>query len=244
MFNCKCDNGENGYYKLKCISDKCSQCKNANEIDLKCKHSETELKVSQFEQTNNEYKCLNKPTGKMETKTSKRTEKVEKVMTYKDLFNKLFSLKKQYCLHKYQVYNDMFHWPKILESVSDYGPIYHMDYSENLSQLFKYEPQSSHFSKQQYSLYCTVKHCDNDTPFEYLYHLSDDMKHDHAFTNSVVNHILENNPQSEIIHFKSDNCSTQYKCKWIFKLWYNIAKRDNKIVLIYFGVSGHWQRVS
>ena len=53
MFNCKCDKGENGYYKLKCISDKCSQCKNANEIDLKCKHSETELKVSQFEQTNN-----------------------------------------------------------------------------------------------------------------------------------------------------------------------------------------------
>ena len=33
-----------------------------------------------------------------------------------------------------------------------------MDFSENLTQLFKYEPQSSHFNKSQYLLHCTAKY--------------------------------------------------------------------------------------
>ena len=63
-----------------------------------------------------------------------------------------------------------------------------MDYSENLSQQYKYEPQASHFNKNQYSLHCTVKHTDNkNSPYEYIYHLSNEKKHDFAFTSMVVN---------------------------------------------------------
>ena len=115
-----------------------------------------------------------------------------------------------YTTHKYQVFNDQFHWPKILATANDIGEIYHMDYSENLSQQYKFEPQSSHFNKQQFSLHCTVKHTSNeDSPYHYMYHLSDEMKHDSAFTSVVVHHLLEQD-DPEIIRLKSDNCSTQY----------------------------------
>ena len=92
-----------------------------------------------------------------------------------------------------------------------------MDYSENLSQQYKFEPQSCHFNKSQYSLHCTVKHTGCDTLlYEYTYHLSDEMKQDFAFTSTVVCHLLEVNKPSTT-RFKSDNCATQYKSKYVFK---------------------------
>ena len=39
------------------------------------------------------------------------------------------------------------------------------------------------------------------------------MQHDHGFTSAVVNEIIKSNGIPEIIRFKSDNCSTQYKYK-------------------------------
>ena len=57
------------------------------------------------------------------------------------------------------------------------------------------------------------------------------MKHNHSFTSAVVNDI--------ILHFKSDNCSTQYKCKWVFRFWSNLEKKLNTKIIIYYGVSGH-----
>ena len=148
-------------------------------------------------------------------KVSEKTEKVETSMPLKDLYNKLLLLKKSYTKHKYQVHNDIFHWPRILSTSVDYGNIYHMDFS------YKYEPQSSHFNKQQYSLHCTEKHFQGN--FEYFYHLSDEKKHDHAFTATVVNNILEEHNDDGIIRFKSDNCSTQYKCRWVFKYWQSLT---------------------
>ena len=48
--------------------------------------------------------------------------------------NKLQSLKKTFTSHKYEVFSDQFHWPKILcNSVSR---IYHMDFSENFTTLY------------------------------------------------------------------------------------------------------------
>ena len=98
-----------------------------------------------------------------------------------------------------------------------------MDYSENVSQHFKYEPQSSHFNKTQYSLHCTVKHVPGDSPYQYIYHLSDEKKHNHAFTSAVIDHILSDESDGNIIQVISDNCSTQYKCKWVFCFYNNHA---------------------
>ena len=213
MSSCPCSKSPNGYYKWKCVNDKCSQCKKISPLPLKSSNSSEVIKISQFELTKTPYEKINKD-GKVVHKVSEKTEKVETSMPLKDLYNKLLLLKKSYTKHKYQVHNDIFHWPRILSTSVDYGNIYHMDFSENLAQSYKYEPQSSHFNKQQYSLHCTEKHFQGN--FEYLYHLSDEKKHDHAFTATVVNNILEEHNDDEIIRFKSDNCSTQYKCRWVF----------------------------
>ena len=80
-------------------------------------------------------------------------------MSYKELYEKLSKMKKAYPSHKYQVYNDIYHWPIILSTTIRLTvAIRHMDLSENISQMHKYEPQSSHFNKSQYSLHCTVTH--------------------------------------------------------------------------------------
>ena len=144
-------------------------------------------------------------------------------MTYEDCFKTFFTLKKAYTSHKYQVYNDIYHWPKIWSSTVEYGPIYHLDYSENLSQMHKFKPQSSHFNEPQYSLHCIIKYMTDelDMPYSYIYNLSDDMKHDNAFTATVVDHILDLSDIPETTQFKSDNCTTQYKCKWVFQFRQN-----------------------
>ena len=135
------------------------------------------------------------------------------------------AVKKDYTCHEYQVFNGKFHWPKILSTCEDIGVIYHMDYSENLSQEYKYEPQWSHFNKNQYSLHCTVKHTGEETWF--------------CFHISGCHQILELNHPCNIMRLKSDNCSTQYKCKHVFKRWQILAKETSKTVIVYYGVSGH-----
>ena len=90
------------------------------------------------------------------------------------------------------MYNDKYHWPRILETVNDLGPVFHSDYSENMAQLTKFEAQSAHFNKRNYSLHCTVEHVNPEenehlkSPYRYHYHLSDDMRHDAAFTSEAL----------------------------------------------------------
>ena len=122
-------------------------------------------KVCQFEVTKKPYTKTNKD-GKVEEKVSEKTERVEHSLTFEKIYRRLTLLKKSYTCHKYQVFNVQFHWPKVLATCKDIGEIYHMNFSENLSQQYKYEPQSCHFNKQQYSLHCTVKHTrDESSPY-------------------------------------------------------------------------------
>ena len=107
---------------------------------------------------------------------------------------KLNESKWTYALHKYQIYNDKLHWLLILQTVPTYGEIYHMDFLENLTQFFKFEPQSSHLTKVSiHFIVYAVKHTgDNESPFCYTFHPSGKMKHNHAFTSAVVNEIFKN----------------------------------------------------
>ena len=86
---------------------------------------------------------------------------MSKQITYGELYNKLSNVRKEYCRHKYQVYNDISQWPRIFATVPECGPIHHIDYSENMTQMHKYEVQSAHFNKRNYSLHCTVEHIDH-----------------------------------------------------------------------------------
>ena len=145
----------NGFYQLKYLKGKCKSCKaNQATISFKCQNDDsTYVKVSQFEIRKTFY-----TSKKNLKKKSVQTERVEHHWSYKVIYDRLNKMKKEYLIF---LYNDKFHWPKILVTTEAIGPIYHMDFSENLSQQFKYEPQSCHFNKKQYSLHCTVEHTGN-----------------------------------------------------------------------------------
>ena len=104
----------------------------------------------------------------------------------------------------------------------------------------KIEPQSAHFNKDQYTLHCTVA-CsfDEDAFNKYIYHFSNDTSHDSQFSYANVDELVTNNDQCLIFSFKSDNCSQQYKSCFVFANWRALAKKYNKTIILYYGVSGH-----
>ena len=54
---------------------------------------------------------------------------------------------------------------KVLGTIPDFGVIFHMDYSENISTSPKYEPRDAHFNKKRISLHCTVAHEINNNKY-------------------------------------------------------------------------------
>ena len=174
--------------------------------------------------------------GKTQQKITRKCETVSHEIPYKDAYSKLLSMKSLYTSHKFEVYNDAFNWSKVLETTKDIGEIYHMDFSENLAQQYRYEPQSSHFSKRQFSLHCTFKHLPNS--HEYIYHLSNEMKHNYAFTATVLRQLI-NESSSDIIRLKSDNCAIQYKYKSVFKVFHSLAVKMQKKIVSFYGASSH-----
>ena len=116
--------------------------------------------------------------------------------------------------------------------------IAHLDYSEDIAEKPKFEPQPAHYSGSQSSLHCNVIHSSPENV--YVYHLSDVLNHDASFTKAVVldliNEHLKNNKR---IYIKSDNCRGQFKCRWIFGVYRDIATSLGKEVIIYYGASGH-----
>ena len=100
------------------------------------------VSVYQFESVVSSWKVINKDTGLEEVKKISKMERVTKEWTCKEIVEKLAVVRSKYLVHKYQIYNDQYHWPKILDS--DDGDIFHIDFSENLSQQYKLEPQSTH----------------------------------------------------------------------------------------------------
>ena len=178
------------------------------------------------------------------TKTTILTERVSIKVSFKELYKKVTDIQKQYTTHKYYVYNDIFHWPRILASVPRYGPILHQDYSENMPKMHKIKTQSAHFNKHNYSLHCTVELVNHDefpnlkSPYIYHYHLSDEIKHDAAFTSVILERCIQNRVP-DIIRRKSDNCATQYKSKKVFEEYQKLAKKYKRSVIVYYDASGH-----
>ena len=160
-----------------------------------------------------------------------KTEKEHRVC----LDDKAFS----YLLHRYDVNHDVFMWPLILqEGIKSSEKIVHLDYSENIAKKPKCEPQPAHYSGSQSSLHCSVIHASPENV--YVYHLSDVLNHDESFTKAVVlNLINEHLKNNKRIYIKSDNCREQFKCRWIFVVYREIAMSLGKEVIIYYGASGH-----
>ena len=235
MHDSTCAKTVNGYYSWSCVTGNCKKCKNVKPVNFKCHASADETTLSQFEITKEVFKKKDE-NGKIEEKTASKTMRVTIKTLYADVYSKLVQNKLLYLKHYYQVYNDRYHWKFILD-FKDHGEIFHYDFSENIVQMFKAEPQSSHFNKNQFSLHCAVRHGVDDN-VTYEYHLSDDRKHDSAIVSLVTECLLDQEIPS-VIQIKSDNCAVQYKCADAFGRWQQLSAAMNRTIILYYGTPGH-----
>ena len=127
--------------------------------------------------------------------------------------------------------------PKIRESFP--GKYLEMDFSQNIALKTKNEVQTAHFSGKQQSLHCSIVIDENDA-LSYVYHLSDDTGHDPTFVNEVLNDIfLRWNICNETILLKSDNAPNQYKDKYAFAYYQDLANKYNVRIVRLYGAAGH-----
>ena len=79
--------------------------------------------------------------------------------------------------------------------------------------------QSAHFSRRQHTLHDAL-----------IRALSDDTNHDNVMTVHILNEIIVNYPKTiETGHLvlRSDNCSMQFKSRFVFKSLLDIAQKYN-----------------
>lgn len=141
-----CTLSSNGFYNWACVTGKCKQCS-------KVKHEfpgvafDRVITSSQFEQKETPYLEKDK-SGNIVEKKSKKPDRVYHSISFKKTVTQLIALKWKYLTYKYQVCNDSYHWPQILNTTGDFGSMYHMNYSGSTTQSIKYEPHESHFNKK------------------------------------------------------------------------------------------------
>ena len=98
MYEWECPKSSNGYFHWNLVALKCEVCKKASPMPLKYWNSELKTCVYQFETTEKTYQKFNKG-GEITEKTLEKTERVEDILTFGELYNKLHSLNKMY-IHK------------------------------------------------------------------------------------------------------------------------------------------------
>ena len=86
-----------------------------------------------------------------------------------------------------------------------------IDFAENLTAPVKYEPQSSHWSHEQLTVYSGIMKAKGEK--SYHTYFSDSLKHDQVFAKKVLEEMLSDIEirQETTIVIESDNCTSQYK---------------------------------
>ena len=84
-------------------------------VALSFQSSKDKVSYYQFQITETLYVKTEKDNNEI-IRISEKPENVLKNSSYEKLYHSLVSLKYTYLKHKYQVYNDKHHWPKILRT--------------------------------------------------------------------------------------------------------------------------------
>ena len=124
-----CPMGPNGYFQDKCISGRCNKC-SLNSVKYSLDDFDVPEKVDYHQFVREVFEYTTKKTK--EKKKGSRT--VRKIFTddftkLKDNFDKLG---KGYLNHRFEIKNDRYIWPQILNE-SQLGYVFHMDYLENIN---------------------------------------------------------------------------------------------------------------
>ena len=233
-----CDLDVNGFYKLECISGTCSKCNLTAPFKREDFNIPNPDKITFNQFLTDKYEYTN---SKGVTKIGSRTARTSRAEKFDEFERNLYSKQHAYLLHHYERKNDIYHWPLIKENGLGYA--FHMDYSENIQNTPKHQPQDAHFNPAQHTLHCTVVYPAYDSNnVNYAYHVSRDNVHDGSFTSTVIDDLLKSNNEVKhypVIRFKSDNFMVQYCCRYIFPFYSNLSQQLNKVIIIYYRVNGH-----
>ena len=214
----RCMRDENiKFHKLECINSTCSSTyKIKSSIEQFKFDNKKPFSFYMFKSLTEKY--FNKQG---QPKEYTRTARVDDSATTAALFEMLNQRAKPYLLHRYAVVSDKVFWNLFQQK----HPFIHIDYSENIQISAKHEAQSAYYSGKQHTLHCTVMSIDG-TP-EFIYHLSDDTNKDSTLTSTILKSIIEQFPRvirNRKLVIMSDNASTQYKSKYVFKRVQQIAQ--------------------
>ena len=156
-----------------------------------------------------------------------RTARQDKTDVVSNIMKLLLETGPVYLKHRSHVDNISSVFPIIKETFA--GRYIELDFSENIAITPKSEVQDAHFSGKQYSLHCSIV-----IPGEnkYVYHLSDDTRHDATFVHEVLVDIFEKwGIKDETVIIKSDNAPSQYKNKYAFASMQNLANKYNVTIV-------------
>ena len=234
-FKCSVDAHLN-YPKLDCINNKCRN---------QCEITDDSGTTFNWEK-NLSYYLFGK---KEETFYTKRGKKVTYTRTaridYNDVplrqvYDTLMNLAQRYLIHRYHVSNDRVYWEKFVSETDQY--ILWVDYSQNIALTPKFEVQPAHFSGRQHTLHDSLLRAPFSDTLKYIYHLIDDTNHDSVLTNLILRDIIEKYPKiidSGHLVLRSDNCSAQYKSRFVFQNLLDIARKYDIQITWSYGEPGH-----
>ena len=146
--------------------------------------------------------------------------------TVRSVYQRLQNCAKSCLLQRYDTLLDKVFWQRYLEEAN--SAVIWMDYSQNIKLTEKNQVKSAHFSGKKQTLHDPL--IQNKGHHHYVYHLSNDTSHDSVMTKAILNDLRANYPEiieSGILILRSDNCTTQYKSRFVFKALMELAKKYN-----------------
>ena len=237
FFACQKDK-ELNFPKIECVTGCCKNtCKIINDSDNEEIDWEKHHHVSyyQFQQVIESYH-----NKEGEQKFYKRIARVDfHDVPLKQVYDMLMASAEDYLVHRHMTLLDKVYWAKYLCSIDQ--PVIWMDYSMNVKLTEKNQVQSAHFSGRQQTLHDSLIQ-EQHGKYTYIYHLSDDTNHDSVMTSRIIEDNIINHPEtisSGRLIMRSDNCSTQYKCCYVFKALLDLAKKYGIRIDWLFGEAVH-----
>ena len=141
-------------------------------------------------------------------------------------------------LHRYDTLLDKVFWQRYLEEAN--SAVISIDYSQNIKLTEKNQVKSGHFSGKKQTLHDSL--IQNKGHHHYVYHLSNDTNHDSVMTKAILNDLIVNYPEiieSGTLILRSDNCTTQYKSRFVFKALMELAKKYNIQIIFFYAEACH-----
>ena len=239
----KCDkNPKLCFHNIECISGKCK-----NKCGIRNVADDFKSKISQASVLNNkisyyvfEYVTTNYFDNNGKKVSYKRTARVDKQEILEEIVMQLQANASSYITHRFLDVNNTFYWKNFLKHSKFYT--LWIDYAQNIAFKEKRQAQSAHYSGTQQTLHNTLMKAPFNRKRTFVYHLLNDTNHDSILTFTILEDIISKHPeviQHNHLVIRSDNCTSQFKCKYVFSKMAELAKKYNITIVWFYGVAGH-----